>query len=174
MKAIILVFLSIVFLSCTAIRVNYDYDKQTDFSNYATYNYYPEIDTGLSELDDKRLFKVIDSTMQAKGFLLSEEPDFLMNIQSSTFVAGSRNSVGVGLGSAGRNVGGGISFGVPVGGRKVNRQIIFDLIDTKKDELFWQGSTESAFKENASPLQREQDFIAIVAKVFAAYPPSKN
>ena len=51
-------------ISCSTVRVNYDFDKSVDFTNYSTYNYYPEMETGLSDLDSKRLFNAIDSTMQ--------------------------------------------------------------------------------------------------------------
>lgn len=167
-------FLLMFLVSCATIRVDYDYDKKTDFTNYTTYNYYPDMKVGLSELDTKRLLRAMDSMMRTKGMLLSEEPDFLINIQSSNFLAGSRNTIGVGVGSGGRNVGGGISFGVPVGGRKIGRQILFDLIDTQKDALFWQGTSESSYRENASPEERERTLMAIVQKVFSRYPPQKK
>ena len=48
----------LLLVSCNAIRVNYDYDKETDFSSYTTYNYYADMDTGLSELDTKTLVEI--------------------------------------------------------------------------------------------------------------------
>ncbi|NAS14172.1 DUF4136 domain-containing protein [Poritiphilus flavus] len=164
-------FLLIFCLSCTAVRVNYDYDKKTDFTNYTTYNYYPQMDTGLSQLDAKRLLKAVDSTMQMKGILFSEEPDFFINIQSRAFRTPQNSSVGVGVGGTGRNVGGGVSIGLPVGRPNMELEIVFDLVDSQKDELFWQAVSESAFRENASPSVKEQNLRNLVAKVFAKYPP---
>jgi len=60
--------LALLIVSCAPIRVNYDYDKTTSFNNYKTYQYYADMETGLSELDTKRLLNTIDSKMKAKGF----------------------------------------------------------------------------------------------------------
>jgi len=174
MKGLALILLILCCMSCGAVRVNYDYDKITDFSNYTTYNYYPEMETGMNELDTKRLLKAVDATMQLKGILFSEEPDFFINIQSRAFRAPQSNTVGVGVGGTGRNVGGGVSIGLPIGQPKLEREIIFDLVDSQKDELFWQAISESAFRENASPNVKEEKLQEIVAKVFSKYPPKKN
>lgn len=164
-----LIFFSLA--ACTAVRVNYDYDKKTDFTTYTTYSYYPEMETGLSDLDTKRLLIIIDSTMQAKGILYSEEPDFLINIQSNSFRGAQNNNVGVGLGGGGVNVGGGISIGIPVGQPKLEREIKIDFIDSQKDALFWQAISTSPFKENVAPELREKNLQDIANKVFESYPP---
>ena len=101
----------LLFMSCHVVRVQTDYEKETNFSNYSTYNYFSDLETGLSELDEKRLIKVLDAVMQSKGLLLSEEPDFLVNIQSGIYQTPRNNTVGVGVGGTGRNVGGGVSVG---------------------------------------------------------------
>ena len=164
---LILIFLT----GCTAVRVNYDYDKSTDFSNYTTYNYFGDMETGLSPLDEKRLFRVLDSTLQSKGFLLSEEPDFLVNIISQEYRKAPQNSVGVGVGGTNRNVGGGVSIGIPVGGSSLERSIQFDFVDSQKNSLFWQAIAQSGFRPNASPLVREEQLRKVVGKVFSKFPP---
>ena len=157
--------------SCNAIRVNYDYDKETDFTSYTTYNYYSDMNTGLSELDAKRLLHVLDDALKSKGLRYSSEPDFFVNIQSTTFQTPKKNTVGVGVGGTGRGVGGGVSVGIPVGRPDVFREITFDFVDSQKDMLFWQAISESSFKENASPDIREENLRQIIEKVLAKYPP---
>lgn len=164
----------LVCLSCGAIKVDYDYDKATDFTDYTTYNYYPEMETGLSQLDEKRLVRLLDSTMQTKGMLLAEEPDILVNILSEVYKNAPQNTVGVGVGGTGRNVGGGLSIGIPVGGAKMSRNIQIDFIDAHKDALFWQAVSESGFKPNATPLAKEEQFRKVIAKIFAKYPPQEK
>ncbi len=171
MKSLFYLFALLFLVSCATVRVNYDYDKETNFTNYSTYNYYPDIETGLSELDNKRLFRAIDSTMLRKGLLLSEEPDFFINIISDSYRSPNRNTVGVGIGGSGRNVGGGVSIGLPISGSNFGRQIQFDFVDSQKDMLFWQAISHSAFRENASPNEREKILRQIVAKAFSKYPP---
>ena len=162
-----------LFMSCNAVRVNYDYDKATDFSNYSTYNYFNDIESGLSQLDEKRLVRALDSTLASKGYLLAEEPDFFINILSTEFQTAPNNYVGIGVGGTGRNVGGGVSVGLPLGNTGWQRQIRFDFVDSQKDALFWQAISESGFRDNASPSVREERMRAVVAKVFENFPPEK-
>lgn len=171
MKNLAKIILIFFLISCNSVRVTYDYDKATDFTNYTTYNYFNDIESGLSELDEKRLLKALDSTLQVKGFLLAEEPDFFINILSSEFRTAPSNNVGIGVGGTGRNVGGGVSVGIPMGNSGWQRQIKFDFVDSQKDALFWQAVSESGFRDNASPSVREERLKAIVAKVFAKFPP---
>jgi len=157
------VFLAMVLLAgCSAVRVNYDYDKSTDFSNYTTYNYFGDMETGLSPLDEKRLFRVLDSTLRTKGLLLSEEPDILINIISQEYRNNPQNSVGVGVSGTNRNAGGGVSIGIPVGGSGLERSIQFDFVDSQKNSLFWQAVSESGFRSNASPSVREEQLRKVV------------
>ncbi|TXE15896.1 DUF4136 domain-containing protein [Psychroserpens burtonensis] len=169
-KLFILLFL-IVLTSCSSIYVNYDYDKTTNFKSYKTYNYFSDVNTGMSELDSKRLFKALDSALLSRGYMVSETPDFLIDIKSIEFQQARGSTVGVGVGGVGNNVGGGLSIGLPIGQTKLGREIIFDFVDESNDALFWQAVSESNFKLNASPEKREALFIAIVEKVLKGFPP---
>lgn len=165
--------LAVLIVSCAPIRVNYDYDKTTNFTNYKTYQYYANMETGLSELDTKRLLDAIDAKMQAKGFSISENPDFFIDIKSAEYQEPQRQTVGVGVGGGGRNVGGGISIGLPIGQANVNRQITIDFVDESKKQLFWQAISESSFNPKATPEKREARLNTIVEKVLSGYPPEK-
>ena len=165
--------LALLIVSCAPIRVNYDYDKTTNFNNYKTYQYYADMETGLSELDTKRLLNAIDAKMETKGFSISENPDFFIDIKSTEYQAPQRQSMGVGLGGGGRNVGGGISIGLPIGQANVNRQITIDFVDENKKQLFWQAISESRFNPKGTPEKREARLIAIVEKVLSGYPSEK-
>ena len=171
MKNSILILALALMTACAPVRVNYDYDTKTDFSTYKTYNYYAPLNTGLSDLDTKRLLDVLDTQLMAKGLTLSDTPDFVINIQSSEYQDVQRNNVGVGMGGGGGNVGGGISIGIPVGQANVNRQIIFDFVDDSKSGLFWQAISDSSYNPNANPQQREAQLQKIVEKVLSGYPP---
>jgi len=171
MRIFLLLGILISIASCSAVRVTYDYDRESEFGNYTTYNYFSDMETGLSGLDEKRLLRVLDSTLQAKGFLLAEEPDFFINILSSEYQNAPQNTVGVGVGGTNRNVGGGISIGIPVGGSKFGRNIQFDFVDSQKDALFWQAISKSGYRSNASPSVREAQLKRVVDKVFSKFPP---
>jgi len=172
MKLYKYLFVLLFVFACAPIHVNYDYDKQTNFTEYKTYNYYSDLETGLSELDTKRLLDILDVKMKTMGFSLSEAPSFFINIQSSTYENIQNSTVGVGVGGGDRNVGGGVSIGLPIGQAKINRQIVIDFVDENGKGLFWQAVSESAINPNASPKKREEQFTAIVDKVFSKYPPT--
>ncbi|MBT8271320.1 MAG: DUF4136 domain-containing protein [Flavobacteriaceae bacterium] len=162
-----------VCFSCATINVEYDYDRTVDFHEYSTYNYYSDLDTGLSELDSRRLLNIFDEVMASKGMKLSADPDFFVNISSFEYDDPSGGTVGVGVGGTGRNVGGGITVGLPVQGSRYSRQIRFDFIDENGRGLFWQAVSESKFHPDASPEAREMNLRAIIDKVLIAYPPQK-
>ncbi|MBN4070289.1 DUF4136 domain-containing protein [Olleya sp. AH-315-F22] len=173
MKYLKIICLLFLVSSCAPIKVNYDYEKTTDFKKYKTYNYYQDIETGMNELDTKRLLAAMDANLQSKGFSLSETPDFFINIQSSEYQNNQRNTVGLGLGvgGGGGHVGGGLSLGIPIGQSNINRQIIIDFIDENGKGLFWQAVSESSYNPKTSPEKRELSLNIIIEKVLTNYPP---
>lgn len=170
-------FLSLIFLilitSCAPIYVNYDYEEKTDFSQYKTYNIHPELQSGLSQLNENRLLDAMDMTLQNKGLKVSETPDIFINIVTREFQNTNNTSVGVGVGGTGGNVGGGVSVGIPLGPSNINREIVFDIIDAKNNNLVWQAVSESAFSPKATPTKKKEKLEDIVNKVFIKYPPKK-
>jgi hypothetical protein len=84
MKAIKIlpVLLLFVLSSCSSIRVNSDYDKNVDFSQFKTYAFHKRgVDrVEISGLDKKRILNAIDAELSKKGMTKSENPDLLVNI----------------------------------------------------------------------------------------------
>lgn len=171
MKNLSLIILFFLIVSCAPIRVNFDYEKAADFSKYKTYNYYSNLNSGLSELDTKRLINALDEELRTKGLSISETPDFYIDIKSNTYQEVQNSSVGVGVGGTGGNVGGGISVGIPIGQSNYNRVIQFDFVDENGQGLFWQALSESSFSPNSAPEKREALLKAIVTKVLEGFPP---
>lgn len=172
MKSIKLLILLLMVTSCAPVKVSYDYEKSIDFSKYKTYNYYADLNSGLSELDTKRLKSILDEVMQSKGMTKSNAPDLFINIQSKAYYNDNSGSVGVGVGgSSGGNVGGGVSVGFPIGQSQANREIVFDFIDENGVGLIWQAVSQSNFNINGTPNQREGMLKAVVEKVLSYYPP---
>ncbi len=173
MKKLILFVCAGLLISCGA-AVSYDYDKETDFSKYTSYNYFPVMESGMSELDDLRIMKATDSILKERGFTKSENPQFYINFYSKEFTSASRNTIGIGVGGGGRNTGIGVSGGIPIGGRQVNQQLTMDFIDATRDALFWQALIESDFKERATPQQKEVHYYNTIQKALKKYPPTSK
>lgn len=173
MKYILTFFVLILIYSC-GTNVGYDFDTEKDFSRYTTYDFYNPLSSGLNGLDEKRIVKITDSLLVSKGMVRSENPQILINFYSSEFISNSRNSIGIGMGSVGRNSSVGISGGIPIGGKEVNQQLTVDFIDAHLDALIWQAKAEGRFKENSNPEQKQIYYISTLTKVFSKYPPKQK
>ncbi|MFD0964792.1 DUF4136 domain-containing protein [Pseudofulvibacter geojedonensis] len=168
-KGLIIVVLLIV--ACAPVKVNYDYNKAVDFTKYKTYNYASEIKTGLSELDEKRLYFQLDSLLTVNGISKSESPDFYIDLHTKTYKNPSNNSIGIGVGGGGRSGGVGVSGGIPIGGNDLNQELLIDFLDGEKHSLVWQAQVTKSMKEKASPEARKAHFRAMVQKALEGYPP---
>ncbi|WP_461533893.1 DUF4136 domain-containing protein [Sinomicrobium sp.] len=150
-----------------------DYDPSVQFSKYRTYGFYPDMRSGLNQLDEKRIVVEVESLLRARGMSLSDRPDMYINIFTKSYERPYNSSVGIGLGTGGRRGGIGISGGIPISIRSnaTSQEVTFDFIDAEKDELFWQGVYEVKVRKNASPEAKQEVYRKVVEKVFAAYPP---
>ncbi len=170
MKTLFRTAVCLLLLSCGGVRVNYDYDKKANFSAYQTYNYYAPDDTGLTALDSKRLFRLVDSVMTVKGLQLSDTPELLVDIKAEAYRTNNNSAVGVGVGGTGRNVGGGISVGIPVGSG-LAREMVIGLVDQKRNALIWEAVSTTSYREGGTPNQREAQLRKVVLKIFEGFPP---
>ena len=172
MKWLVALIVTITLASCGA-TVTLDYDKEIDFTQYKTYNYFQDIESGLNNLDDNRIMFATDSLLLQKGFVKSETPQLLINFFSKEFLSNSRNTIGIGIGGGG-NVGFGVSGGIPIGGKVINQTLTIDFIDSGKDALIWQAVVNGELNEKANPQQKEDDYFGIIRKALKAFPSSKN
>lgn len=157
--------------SCNAPRAVYDYDETVQFTAIDTYQFFPDLVTDLSQLDEKRLLSIFEEQMAANGFSKSGDPDIYLNFYAKEFETMSRNNLGIGVGGTGRNVGVGVSGGIPLGGPDIHLQLTIDFIDVENDALIWQAIVERKYDKNASPEKRQQHLRAMVEKALKGYPP---
>lgn len=164
--------LILLLLSSCGAYVDIDYDKNVNFSELKTYNYFGDMKTGLSQLDENRLLKIMDVKLQSLGFQKSETPRFNIDIQTADVTNTPNSNVGVGIGGTGRNVGGGVSVGIPLGGNRALREIKIEFVDAANDIVIWQAVTTQSNLGN-TPEKREASFVKVVENVFSKYPPKK-
>lgn len=169
-KLIYSLILSFLLSSCGAYVV-VDYDKEKDFSVFQTYDFYPDIESGLSKLDDNRIIKITDSLLQQRGFSRSQSSDFLINFYAEEFMENTRNTIGVGIGQSSRNSHVHISGGIPIGSRVINQYLTVDFVDAKKDQLIWKAESGADYKEHITPEQKEKFFISVLSKILKKFPP---
>jgi len=165
-----LFLLSIVFFSsCASVSVSTDYNPEAPLSEYRTYQYQSEEPTGLSELDEGRLYGVMDSVLQSKGWRKKPLPDVFIDVRSEIRAA-QNSGVGVGIGGTGRQAGGGLSVGVPVNTNSQRRMISFLFVDFRSNEVVWEARALGPFNEYWKPQKREQELRKVVLKTLSRYP----
>lgn len=167
-------FLLLLVVSCSSIRVNSDYDKKVDFSQFKTYAFYKTgIDkVEISDLDKKRILRSIDEEMTAKGLTKSETPDLLININTK-----AEKNINVNQFYAGYGYGWGYGWNPYWGGHtsvstSTEGILTIDLIDAKKKELVWQGEGTGYLTQNTD--KKDENIKCFVTKILALYPPAKK
>lgn len=159
--------------SCATISLKTDYDPGAAFDDYRTYRVNPDMQSGMSELDQRRLVRLIDSVMQARGFERKLIPDLIVDVRSQIYRRESQPSFGFGMGGTNANVSGGMSVGIPAGGSSLRRQIDIAFFEFTTDKIVWEARTETGFKEKITPGEREEALRKVVVKALDAYPPQK-
>ncbi len=173
MKSTFFLVAVLVFCSCGP-AVYVDYDETQDFSEYTSYQFYPDIESGLNQLDDKRIVKAIDSVLQQRGFTKTPYSRFFINFYAGESISKSRSTLGIGVGGGGVNGGVGVSGGIPLGGPVVKQLLTIDFVNAKGDQdLVWQAVVEGELKERATPLQKEAFYYKMVSKALSKFPPEK-
>ncbi|WP_313804320.1 DUF4136 domain-containing protein [Flavobacterium sp.] len=177
MKTLKLVSLTLLFIlgACSSVRVNSDFDKNVDFSQYKTYAYQKSgIDKAeISDLDKKRILRAIDNEMTNKGISKSEAPDLLVTIFTK-----ERERVDVSQYNAGWGYGWGWGWNPYLwGGRtyvstSTEGTLYIDIIDAKKKELIWQGVGSGYLTQNTD--KKDERINEFVSKILSQYPPEKK
>ena len=183
MKFLKVLFLLFLFIlgSCVSVSVHSDYEKNTDFSQYKTYAFYKKgIDkVEISDLDKRRILRAIKDEMNAKGMVISENPDLLVNIftKSREKIDVYNNSYygwypyyyGYGYGYYGGGFGHG--FGYNNVSTSTEGTLFIDLIDTNKKELVWQGIGTGVLSYSKNIDKKEARIREFVSMIMAIYPP---
>ena len=158
-------------MSCSSSKVITDYDDKANFSSFKTFAFFEDVGKGLNELDVKRVTSIMKTELNMLGIQESETPDFFINIISKTTESNNNNTIGIGVGSGGRNGGFGISGGIPIGGKKLNEEFIVEFVNSENDTLFWEAILNSSIKEKRKPEEKELHFQEIIKKILEKYPP---
>lgn len=175
----VLVVVLLLAACTTTLRVASDFDKEGNFKNYKTYNFY---DKGLEKLavnglDKKRMMAAVDAEMLAKGFTKADKPDLFVNL---IVVKRERTDVyanGFG-GPWGWRGGWGWGWGPGWGGGMYNVDryeegtFIIDFLDPKTKMHVWHGRGSGFNLDNFK--NREERIAVGVKEILAQYPPQSN
>lgn len=168
-----LLLISILLVGCSSNKVVFDYDNSINFNNYKTFDFFEDAGEGLSELDVKRIKSELTEQLLVKGISQKENPDFYINFLANTKEETSRNSIGIGLGSGGSNVGFGVSGGIPIERNKLVQELTVNFVKNENNDLIWQSIAKGVLKEQTTPEERDDYYKKIITEVIKGYPPKK-
>ena len=177
MKKYLILLLSLVTFSCATMKISYDYDRQSDFSEYKTYTLSEEsYKLPIQQLNLDRLIKSVETEMNAKGFTKSDNADIIVDItvtgqQVQTATATTTGNV---YGYRRWGYGGGFSTTQVNYDQYTEGTLILSFVDTSTNKIVWQGTGTKTLLENVSPEKREQNINYAVQQVLKNYPPAKK
>ena len=168
-QPLLFVFLALLICSCASVTVRTDFDADAPFKDYKTYQLQTDSVTGLSELDERRLYRILDSVLQAQGWRKKPLPDILIDVRSEIYQA-APNSASVGVGGTGGQIGGGMQVGIPLNQNSLRRQITFLFVEFRSNLIVWEARAQGPFSEYWNPAKREKELRKVVLKTLERFP----
>jgi len=166
---LIMLGIALVLSSCASVYVATDYDREADFSAYKSFAFFKEgVDKApISDLDKKRILRAIEKNLTSKGMVVSDNPDFLVNIftrerENVDIYDNSPYYWGWGWGP----FWGGATYNVS---RNTEGTLYIEIIDARKHDLVWQGKGSGAIPYKSE--QKEEAISNFVNKILEQYPP---
>ncbi len=164
----------LMFSSCVSIKVASDYDREANFNDYKTFAFYKTgIDKAqISDLDKKRILRAIDTELQSRGLVKSNDPDILIsiftkekervNIYNSNFGYGwgwhpwywGANHSNISTSTVG--------------------SLYIDVIQNKNKELVWQGKGSGSLNFDGDIARKEEKIKEFVSEILKQYPPEAS
>jgi hypothetical protein len=164
--------------ACTHFTVESDYDREADFSAYATYDWMPPETRRIDlRVRDPRAHELIQDAIQdelgAKSLRRAEgaDPDLLI---------GYHLALDEGLDSQTLYQGSAADWQYRTYGNPTTRNqslmysvgtLVIDVFDAAKEELIWRGVVEGDVKQNPDPDQRKERIEKAVQKMLEDFPP---
>jgi hypothetical protein len=180
-KMLTSLFVTASLSACSNITISTDYDVDHDFSGYKTYQWHPsgppqtaDLNKVGSDIFDRRLTRLTEQKLAAKGVTKSDTPQFYINysvVTQEQVSIDTYNSAFYGSRHYGNNFYGGSGFSDTRVRYYTQGTLIIDIIDANKNLLVWRASAASKLKPSATPQQNEANMSAILDQILAGFPP---
>jgi hypothetical protein len=158
-----------------------DYDRSVDFSQYKTYGYFNPMgieNPNYSSLLGQMFRDAIDAQMQSRGYVLSDNPDLLINVsarlEDKTQVRTYTDPMYGGYyGYRGGLYApwGGYGYGTTTHVSQYTEGTVnIDMVDIDQKRMVWEGIAIGRVNEKKRNENLRQDIMDGVAEMFANYP----
>lgn len=161
----------------TPPKIYTNQDPSADLAGYRTFGFPERPDTdpdGYSSLVSLHLQNAVAAQLEARGLTRSDSPDLLANfsVETTDRISGTQAgpSVGGGVGMGRRTSGFGVSLGYGFGGGGYREgTITIDLVDTKRNQVVWQGVLVEKVKDMGED-QLQAHMTQAVGLIFEKFP----
>ena len=164
---LLILLVSLTYLSCSSVRVSSDYNSEINFSSYKTYAFSKKgIDKAqINELDKKRILKALEIELSSLGLRKNSiDPDVVVSIFTA---ANEEININNSYNSLGYSYGPWYDFNYS-NYSTTQGTLFIDIIDYKKNELVWQGIGKGYISEDSS--KKEEQIKSFVNKILLQYP----
>jgi len=173
MKNILALGFLAFFMSCSTVRVSSDYARQTDFSQYQTYNYSEaSMKLPVQEINRERIMQAIDREMTARGFTKSNDPEVLVDLHAKAETKQETSA----MTDVDDQINWAWDYAAGFDGPPVNvyeyveGTLFVNMVEAVSEKIVWQGIGRGAISGNISPEKREENINRAVSKIFEEYP----
>jgi hypothetical protein len=166
-KMIVLFLLPCAAIAMLAQDVQYNYDRDADFSVYKTYQWVERSRMVSNELVDKDIRRAIDGQLTQKG-LQRVESNGDLHIQYQTAVDRERQVDAWTMGPRWSGMARANTSTIEVG------TLILNLYDPAKKQLVWRGSATKSLDIKKDPDKNYKNLEKAVQKLLRNFPPSSK
>jgi hypothetical protein len=175
-----LIAIMLITACSSTTNIRSDYDRSVDFSQFSTYGYFNPMgieNPNYSSLLGQMFRDAIDAQMQSRGYVLSDNPDLLINVsaqmQDKTQVRTYSDPMYGGYyGYRGGRYGawGGYGYGTSTHVSQYTEGTVnIDMVDIDQKRMVWEGVAIGRVNEKKNDNLR-QDIMDGVAEMFQNYP----
>lgn len=159
----------------SAQDVQYNFDRQTDFSRFKTYKWI-QIPGGqqLDSLLAKDIQDTLDAGLAKKSLAKTESDTADLYIGYQVAVKEEKQIVGHGGWGYGPGWRGGPGSGSASTSTILIGTLALDMYDVSKKQLVWRGAVSKAIDANARPETRRKNMTKAFDKLLKNYPPGKK
>jgi hypothetical protein len=181
----------ILLASCTSTQITWDYDKEADFTNLKTYEYYGWADNSdkiLNTIDKTRIEKSFAAEFTKRGIsYVKEGGDMIVALylvteqrqETTATTTGVSGGIYGGYGYGGYygygpRWGYGPGYGYGTAQTTVSTTnytdgtLILSVFDAKAQKLIWEGAASGTIKED--PQDRDKNIPKVAAEIMQYYP----
>jgi len=183
MKSLMLMLLPASLLATAGFAqdIRFNFDHNTDFSQYKTYKWVKVKDAAtVNDLADQQIKQAFDAQLAGKGLMRTEDDKADLYIayqaainqekQFNSYTSGFGGGWGYGPGWYGA---GGMSSTTTSGSTSTIHigTLALDMYDVNKKQLVWRGQASRTLDEKAKPEKRAKNLNKAAAKLLKNYPP---